>query len=75
MAHCGKPIHIWCDHGSNFVGASCELHEVGAKKTKAVVSEICSTQGITRSFIFEHASNFDGLWEAAIKSTKKHLNV
>ncbi len=43
------------------------------KKTKALVSEICSTQGITRRFVSEHASNFDGLWEAAIKSTKKHL--
>ena len=71
VARCGKPTHIWSDHGSNFVGADRELHEMHQfmkqDKTKAVVSEFCSTQGITWSFILERAPNFGGLWEAAVQ--------
>ena len=73
----GKPTHIWSDHGSNFVGADRELQEMyqfmSQEKTKAVVSEFCSMQGITWNFIPERAPNFGVLWEAAVKSMKKHL--
>ena len=77
VARRGKPTRIWSDHGSNFVGANRELQEMHKflklEKTKYVVSEFCSTQGIEWTFIPEHAPNFGGLWEAAVKSMKKHL--
>lgn len=77
VARRGKPTHIWSDHGSNFVGADRELREMyqfmKQEITKSAVSEFCSTQGITWSFIPEHAPNFGGLWEAAVKSMKKHM--
>ena len=77
VARRGKPTHIWSDHGSNFVGADRELREMylfmKQEHTKAVVSEFCSTQGISWNFIPEHAPYFGGLWEAAVKSMKRHL--
>ena len=38
-----------------------------------VISDLCSTQGIHWDFIPEHAPQFGGLWESAVKSFKTHL--
>ena len=74
----GKPDIIWSDHGSNFVGAKRQLSELhkflNEEKTKETVACFCNSQGIDWSFIPEHAPHFGGLWEAAVKSTKRHLS-
>ena len=73
----GKPALIWSDHGTNFVGAAREIKEIFTflddQKSQDAVSEFCSVQGIRWKFIPEHSPHFEGLWEAAIKSMKKHL--
>ena len=73
----GKPVLIWSDHGSNFVGASRELKEMinflEDQATQKCISEFCSKQGIQWKFIPERAPHFGGLWEAAVKSMKTHL--
>ena len=73
----GKPSLIWSDHGTNFVGAAHELNELyeflQQQKTQGVISHFCSSQGISWNFIPEHAPNFGGLWESAVKSMKVHL--
>ena len=43
------------------------------QKTQGVISQFCSTQGISWKFIPEHAPKFGGLWESAVKSMKTHL--
>jgi len=77
IARRGRPVQIWSDHGSNFVGADREIKDMikflKQQKTEAVVSDFCSTQNITWKFIPEHAPHFGGLWEAAVKSMKRHL--
>ena len=77
VARRGKPTDIWSDHGSNFIGADRELREMyqfmNQKLTNSVVSDFCSTQGITWHFTPERAPHFGGLWEAAVKSMKRHL--
>ena len=77
IARRGKPTLIWSDNGSNFVGADREIKNLFnflcQQKTKLVVSEFCSTQGIEWKFIPQHSPHFGGLWEAAVKSTKRHL--
>ena len=65
------------DNGTNFVGASRELREldqfVRSQKTQQAMSDFCSMQNIDWKFIPERAPHFGGLWEAAVKSMKKHL--
>ena len=74
----GKPVLIWSDHGSNFVGAKRLLKEMYAflqqQNVNQAVSNFCSAQGITWDFIPEHAPHFGGLWESAVRSLKTHLN-
>ena len=73
----GKPALIWSDHGTNFVGAAREIKEIVAflddQKSQDAISQFCSVQGIQWKFIPEHSPHFGGLWEAAVKSMKKHL--
>lgn len=77
MARRGRPSTIWSDHGTNFVGAAHEIKELiqflKEKRAQRVISEFCSAQNIKWKFIPEHAPNFGGLWEAAVKSMKFHL--
>ncbi len=76
VAHRGKPVLIWSDHGANFIGAArllTELHEFLHKRETEAITSFCASQGITWEFIPERAPHFGGLWEAAVKSMKKHL--
>ena len=77
VARRGKPTNIWSDHGTNFIGAARQLNELYTflkeKKTTEVISRFCSDQSITWDFIPEHVPHFGGLWEAAVKSFKRHL--
>ena len=78
IARRGKPSLIWSDHGSNFVGASRHLKELieflQQQQSQEVISNFCSAQNIVWKFIPERAPHFGGLWEAAVKSFKKHLS-
>ena len=77
IARRGYPSLIWSDNGTNFVGANRELRElrefITQQKTGRILSEFCTSHKIEWRFIPEHGPNFGGLWEAAVKSTKKHL--
>ena len=74
VARRGKPLVIWSDHGTNFVGAVQEFKVLfdflEQQRTQQVVSEFCTSQEIRWKFIPEHAPHFGGLWEAAVKSMK-----
>ena len=48
IASCGKPLSIWSDHGSTFIGVARELRELTQflelQKAKSLILEYCSTQ-------------------------------
>ena len=77
IARRGLPTFIWSDHGTNFVGAKRELKELyqflEQGKPQGILSDFCASRNIEWRFIPEHGPHFGGLWEAAIKSVKKHL--
>ena len=77
IARRGKPILIWSDHGTNFVGATRQLKEfyeyLQQLKTDESISNFCASQRIKWELIPERAPHFGGLWEAVVKSIKKHL--
>ena len=66
----GKPSLIWSDHGTNFVGTVHQMKEFAEfpkeQKLQGVVSQFCSTQGISWKFSPERAPNLGGLWESAV---------
>ena len=73
----GLPTLIWSDYGTNFVGAKRELKEryqfLEQGKSQGILSDFCASRNIEWRFIPEHGPHFGGLWEAVIKSVKKHL--
>ena len=77
IARRGRPSLIWSDHGSNFVGAAREIKELfqflHERETQRVVTDFLSSQNIKWKFIPQHAPHFGGLWEATVKSMKRHL--
>ena len=73
----GLPSLLWSNNGTNFVGASRELKELDQflelQKSQGEISAFCFSQNIQWKFIPEHAPTFGGLWEAAVKSFKRHF--
>lgn len=65
---------IHSDNGRNFIGAANELRQlIRNKDHHRALAEECASNGIRWRFNPPKASNFGGLWEAAIQSAQKHF--
>lgn len=71
----GKPVNVYSDNGTNFVGAKNELEELGLflKNNENVLSESIANYGVNWHFIAAMSPHMGGLWEAGVKSCKFHL--
>ncbi|XP_062703655.1 uncharacterized protein LOC134286102 [Aedes albopictus] len=70
----GLCADLYSDNGRNFVGAANELKQlVNSKEYRKAVAQECNAHQIRWHFNPPHASNFGGLWEAAIQSAQKHF--
>ncbi|XP_048487299.1 uncharacterized protein LOC105384064 [Plutella xylostella] len=67
----GKSQRVYCDNGTNFVGAFNELTRLLESSSKDIEADIAN-HGIDFKFIPAYSPHFGGLWESAVKSTK-HL--
>lgn len=68
---------LYSDNGTNFVGAARELKEIYellAKNEDEITTKLADKK-ITWKFIPPRAPHFGGLWEAAVKATKRHLYI
>lgn len=72
----GLPTCIYSDNGTNFRGAASYLAEVQAflKSAETEINNYLQRKEIKWSFIPPRAPNFGGLWEAGVRSMKKHLS-
>lgn len=68
----GKPKTIYCDNGTNFVGASNELQRM-LKASHDPVNEFACSNGIEFKFNPAYSPNFGGIWESGVKAAKYHL--
>lgn len=77
VARRGLPSRIFSDNGTNFKGAKNDLNELfqllQSDEFHSKLSIFCQNNGIEWHFIPPKAPNFGGLWEAAVKSFKKHF--
>ncbi|XP_043476280.1 uncharacterized protein LOC122507559 [Leptopilina heterotoma] len=68
---------IQSDNGTNFVGADNELkklfEEIDSTIKNKTVQNYLASKSITWTFNPPRAPHFGGLWEAAVKSFKKHF--
>ncbi|XP_052901615.1 uncharacterized protein LOC128309298 [Anopheles moucheti] len=73
----GLPAHIHSDNGKNFEGAAHELRELFRmfrdEQQQHIIANECANKGITWHFTPPKAPHFGGLWEAAVKTAKRHL--
>ena len=65
----GKPYAIYCDNGTNFVGANNELKRV-IRSSRQTVSDYAATEEIRFIFSPAYSPHFGGIWEAGVKSAK-----
>lgn len=72
VARRGKPLHLYSDNGTNFVGANSIISQFFKSNSNEIASTL-SNDGINWHFIPPRAPNFGGLWEAGVKSVKFHL--
>ncbi|XP_055909824.1 uncharacterized protein LOC129944422 [Eupeodes corollae] len=77
VARRGLCKDLYCDNGTNFVGARNQLEEFRRsfldQKTEQRISQWCAAERIQFHHIPPKTPHFGGLWEAAVKSAKKHL--
>lgn len=76
FARRGKSKDMYSDNGTNFVGANRELREI-YKITKSethneLIKHYLVDNDINWHFNSPRAPHFGGLWEAAVKSLKRH---
>lgn len=64
---------VFSDCGTNFVGASRELRKLFSASSSDGRQIAAATEGVKWHFNPPAAPHFGGLWEAAVKSTKHHL--
>ncbi|XP_055543704.1 uncharacterized protein LOC129729231 [Wyeomyia smithii] len=75
IARRGYPSEIWSDNGTNFVGADRWLQELKGNLTagKTEINRCLTNSGIKWVFNPPASPHRGGIWEAAVKSAKKHL--
>lgn len=68
----GKPIDVYSDNGTTFVGAKRELSELSSFLTReeANIENSACKLNIQWHFIPARSLHFGGLWEAGVKSVK-----
>ncbi|XP_077292805.1 uncharacterized protein LOC143915858 [Arctopsyche grandis] len=70
----GLVAEIWSDNATNFIGTDRMLTKLLASTAhKQSLHSFCSEKGMNWRFIPPRAPHFGGLWEAAVKSMKRHL--
>ncbi|XP_055714396.1 uncharacterized protein LOC129808634 [Phlebotomus papatasi] len=71
----GTPRHMFSDRGRNFEGAVNELARlVNQENHQRVIHAGTESEGVIWHFNPPSAPHHGGLWEAAVKSVKYHLN-
>ncbi|XP_076638833.1 uncharacterized protein LOC143350692 [Colletes latitarsis] len=76
FARRGKCTDIYSDNATTFTGADRELkaiHKTLNVETNNNIHKYLANNGINWHFIPPRAPHFGGLWEAAVKSCKRHL--
>ncbi|XP_029173279.1 uncharacterized protein LOC114942137 [Nylanderia fulva] len=74
----GRPACVYSDNGTTFVGTRKQIKElydlINDDDTQLAIQRFMRDNEINWHFIPPHAPHVGGLWEAAVKSVKFHIN-
>ena len=70
----GKPRGIWCDNGTNFVGAEKQLRQALKTWNNEQIHDFLLQSDIAWHFNPPKASHMGGAWERMIRTVRKILN-
>lgn len=77
VARRGRLIELRCDNATAFVGADREMRELRRRYMQQFQTDewdsYCLDSGISFKFIPARSPHFGGLWEAGVKSFKRHF--
>ncbi|XP_035908305.1 uncharacterized protein LOC118510506 isoform X1 [Anopheles stephensi] len=78
VARRGKVAELHSDNATTFKGAAHELHRIYRmlkidEGDRRAIFDWCAENELVWKFIPPRAPHFGGLWEAAVKSAKRHL--
>ncbi|XP_049548173.1 uncharacterized protein LOC125959392 [Anopheles darlingi] len=73
IARRGTPLTIFCDRGTNFVGAQRELQRNPELIDHVDITKECSQRGIRWEFNPQQASHMGGSWERLIRTVKENI--
>ncbi|XP_059053804.1 uncharacterized protein LOC131848062 [Achroia grisella] len=68
----GKPSELFCDNGTNFIGANNEINSF-LKSSNERIYTYAASEGIKFKFSPAYSPHFGGIWEAGVKSAKFHI--
>ena len=71
IARRGKPLKIFSDNGTNFVGAEKVLRDALLEFNANSINQFCSQEGICWTFNPSLASHMGGSWERMIRTIRK----
>ena len=71
IARRGKPLKIFSDNGTNFVGAEKVLRDALLEFNANSINRFCSQEGICWTFNPPLASRMGGSWERMIRTIRK----
>ncbi len=73
----GLPIDMWSDNGTTFIGAKARIKALFEffRDNSDEIFNFMSMKNINWHLIPPHSPTFGGLWEAGVKSVKKHLKA
>ena len=74
MSRRGKPKEIWCDNGTNLVGAERELRTSLQEWNQQHIHDHLLQHQIVWHFNPPRASHMGGVWERMIRTVRKVLN-
>lgn len=75
IARRGKPVHIWSDNGTNFVGVENELREAIKRLGSERIGDQLSDNGVHCHFNLLSSPHFGGAWERLAQSAKRALKA
>jgi len=71
QARRGRPVKVYSDNGTNFVGGKAEMHRAQQELSESVIARYAANNDIEWHFNPPTASHMGGVWERMIRTVRR----